>query len=171
MPNLHTIMSHLPWKNSYLQRSLEIVKNIQWEDGLPYIYMEEAYIWRGRDIGRGRSRLPAGSLMQNLIPGPWDHALALSQTLSCWATQASLAFPILYHLPVSSEWCRREDLQRRIAQSCGDLMVTAASRSWPQGGTAPLLTLGFYRCPFKTHSDPKSKSGAFEGNKTNKKHT
>ena len=31
---------------------------------------------RGRDIGRGRSRLPMGSLMQNSIPGPWDHTLS-----------------------------------------------------------------------------------------------
>ena len=27
---------------------------------------------RGRGIGRGRSRLPAGSLMRDSIPGPWD---------------------------------------------------------------------------------------------------
>ena len=43
---------------------------------------------RGRDIGRGRrSRLPAGSLMQDLIPGPQDRATrpepkADAQTLS-----------------------------------------------------------------------------------------
>ena len=30
---------------------------------------------RSRDIGRERSRLHAGSLMQDSIPGPWDHAL------------------------------------------------------------------------------------------------
>ena len=28
---------------------------------------------RGRDIGRGRSRLHAVSPMWDLIPGPWDH--------------------------------------------------------------------------------------------------
>ena len=32
---------------------------------------------RGRDIGRGRSRLHAGSLMWDLIPGLQDHALEL----------------------------------------------------------------------------------------------
>ena len=31
---------------------------------------------RGRDTGRGRSRLPAGSPMCNSIPGPWDQALS-----------------------------------------------------------------------------------------------
>ena len=31
---------------------------------------------RGRDKGRGRSRLPVGSLMLNLMPGPGDHDLA-----------------------------------------------------------------------------------------------
>ena len=35
----------------------------------------------GRDIGRGRGRLPAGSLMQDLIPGPRDHALSRRQML------------------------------------------------------------------------------------------
>ena len=35
-----------------------------------------------RDIGRGRSRLPVGSLMQDLIPGPWDHDLSQRQTLN-----------------------------------------------------------------------------------------
>ena len=28
---------------------------------------------RSRDIGRGRSKLPARSLMQDSMPGPWDH--------------------------------------------------------------------------------------------------
>ena len=31
---------------------------------------------RGRDIGRGRIRLPMGNLMQDLIPGPWDQDLS-----------------------------------------------------------------------------------------------
>ena len=31
---------------------------------------------RGRDTGRGRSRLPAGSPMQDLILGLRDHALS-----------------------------------------------------------------------------------------------
>ena len=43
----------------------------------------------GRDIGRGRSRLPAGSLMQDLIPGPRDHDLSWRQTLNHWAIRVS----------------------------------------------------------------------------------
>ena len=31
---------------------------------------------RGKDTGRGRSRLHAGSPMWDSIPGPWDHALS-----------------------------------------------------------------------------------------------
>ena len=37
---------------------------------------------RGRDIGRGRSRIPVGSLMWDLIPGLWDHALSQRQMLN-----------------------------------------------------------------------------------------
>ena len=40
---------------------------------------------RGREIGRGRNRLPAGSLKWDLIPGFWDHApepKAATQTLT-----------------------------------------------------------------------------------------
>ena len=38
---------------------------------------------RGRDTVRGRSRLLAGRLMQNSIPGLGDYALSLRQTLNC----------------------------------------------------------------------------------------
>ena len=38
---------------------------------------------RGRDIGRGRSRLLMGNLMQDSIPGPWDHDVSQRQTLNC----------------------------------------------------------------------------------------
>ena len=37
---------------------------------------------RGRDIGRGRSRLLKGSPMWDLIPGPRDQALSLRQILN-----------------------------------------------------------------------------------------
>ena len=43
---------------------------------------------RGRDTGRGRSRLPAGSPVQDSIPGACDHDLTQRQTLNHWATQA-----------------------------------------------------------------------------------
>ena len=51
---------------------------------------------RGRDTGRGRSRLPAESPMQDLIPGPRGHALSWRQALNHWATQASQN---MYFLP------------------------------------------------------------------------
>ena len=44
---------------------------------------------RHTERGRRRSRLLAGSLMQNSIPGPWDHDLSQGQMLNCWATQAT----------------------------------------------------------------------------------
>ena len=37
---------------------------------------------RGRDIGRGRSMLHAGSLMWDLIPGPQDQDLSRRQMLN-----------------------------------------------------------------------------------------
>ena len=38
---------------------------------------------RGRDIGIGRSRLPAGSPMWNSIPGLQDYTLGGRQELNC----------------------------------------------------------------------------------------
>ena len=37
---------------------------------------------RGRDIGRGRSRLSVEILMRDSIPGPWDHDLSERQMLN-----------------------------------------------------------------------------------------
>ena len=50
----------------------------------------EKEIERGRDIGRGRSRLHAGSPMWDLIPGLQDRALGQRQAPNCCATQGSL---------------------------------------------------------------------------------
>ena len=44
---------------------------------------------RGRDTGGGRSRLHAGSLTWDLIPGLQDRALDQRQTLNHCATQGS----------------------------------------------------------------------------------
>ena len=54
------------------------------------ILIHEKQTERGRDIDRGRSRLPIGSLMWDLIPGPWYHDLSQRQTLNHWATQVPL---------------------------------------------------------------------------------
>ena len=42
-----------------------------------YLFMRDTK--KGRDIGRGRHRLPAGSAMWDLIPGPQDHDLSQRQ--------------------------------------------------------------------------------------------
>ena len=41
-----------------------------------YLFIHETHTHRGRDTGRGRSRLHAGSPMWDSIPGPQDHALS-----------------------------------------------------------------------------------------------
>lgn len=37
-----------------------------------YLFIHERHTERGRDTGKGRTRLPAGTLIQDLIPGPQD---------------------------------------------------------------------------------------------------
>ena len=46
------------------------------------LFIHERHTERGRDIGRGRSRPLAGSLMWNSILGPQDHTLSQRQTLN-----------------------------------------------------------------------------------------
>ena len=48
---------------------------------------------RGRDIGRGRSRLLVGSLIQDSIPAPQDHDLSQRQMLNHLATQVPHLLP------------------------------------------------------------------------------
>ena len=50
---------------------------------------------RGRDIGRGRSRLPVGSLMQDSIPGPWDHDLSQRLTFNSLSHPGTLNCNVL----------------------------------------------------------------------------
>ena len=47
---------------------------------------------RGRDPGRGRSRLHAGSPTWDSIPGPWGHDLRQRPMLNSSATQVSPLF-------------------------------------------------------------------------------
>ena len=47
-----------------------------------YLFIHERHREKGRDIGRGRSRLPVGSLMQDLIPERGDHDLGQRQSLN-----------------------------------------------------------------------------------------
>ena len=59
-----------------------------------YLLIHERHRERGRDIGRGRSRLLAGSPMWDLILDPGIR-LSRSQTLNCWATHKSQICDIL----------------------------------------------------------------------------
>ena len=52
----------------------------QMPPGTFHLFMRDTE--RGRDGGRGRSRLPAGSPKRDSIPGPRDQALSQRQTLS-----------------------------------------------------------------------------------------
>ena len=47
-----------------------------------YLFIHERHRESGRDIGRGRSRLPAGNLMWDSIPGPPDYDLSRRQMLN-----------------------------------------------------------------------------------------
>ena len=59
-----------------------------------YLFLKILFIYeRHKERGRGRSRLHAGSLTWDLIPGLQDHALGWRQGLNCWATQGSPIIP------------------------------------------------------------------------------
>ena len=47
-----------------------------------YLFIHERHTERGRDTGRGSSRLHAGSPMWDMISGPRDHDLSRRQTLN-----------------------------------------------------------------------------------------
>ena len=46
-----------------------------------FIYSER-HTERGKDTGRGRSRVPAGNPVWDPIPGPWGHTLSRRQMLN-----------------------------------------------------------------------------------------
>ena len=46
------------------------------------LFIHERHTERGRDTGKGRSRLPVGSAMQDSIPRLWDYILSYRQTLN-----------------------------------------------------------------------------------------
>ena len=69
-----------------------------------YLLINETHTERGRDIGRGRSRLPAGSLMWDSIPGPWDHDPSQRQTLNHWATWVPQDFVFCHFILCQEHW-------------------------------------------------------------------
>ena len=66
---------------------------------LNIVFIHERHRERGRDIGRGRSRLPMGSLIRELIPGPRDHNLSQSR---CSTLSHPGILSMLYLMEVSS---------------------------------------------------------------------
>ena len=60
-----------------------------------YLFIHETHTERGWDTGRGRSRLHAGSLMWESIPGLQDHTLGGRQALNHRATEVSFLLLIL----------------------------------------------------------------------------
>ena len=61
-----------------------------------YLFIHERHTERGRNIGRGRGMLPVGSLIQDSIPGRWDHNL----NQRCLDTQPlnHLGVPLIFSL-------------------------------------------------------------------------
>ena len=57
-------------------------KNVSFFFFKDFIYSVVRDTEKGRDTGRGRSRLPDGSLMRDWIPGPQDYALSQRQMLN-----------------------------------------------------------------------------------------
>ena len=66
-----------------------------------YLFIHERHRERGRDTGRGRSRLHVGSPMQDLIPGPWDHTPELKAGAKPLSTQ------------VPTVWCERKEQREK----------------------------------------------------------
>ena len=54
-----------------------------------HLFIYERHTERETETGRGRSRLHAGSLTQDSIPGPQDHISGRRQALNHWTTQGS----------------------------------------------------------------------------------
>ena len=72
-----------------------------------HLFINETQRERGRDPGRGRSRLHAGSPTRDSILGPRGHAVSWKQMLNHWAPPASLP-EWLMHEPKGQQcnrWC------------------------------------------------------------------
>ena len=70
----------MPYPEYYTYVSLFLRFYLLKKKDLMYSFMRDRE--RGRDTGRGRSRLPVGSPMQDLVPELWDQALSQRQTLN-----------------------------------------------------------------------------------------
>ena len=65
-----------------------------------YLFIHE----RGRDIGRGRSRLLEGSLMQDSIQELWDHTMSQRQRCSTTEPPRRPTYTHLYKMYICNIW-------------------------------------------------------------------
>ena len=87
---------------------------------------------RGRDTGRGRSRFPMGSPMQNWIPGLWDHVVSQREMLNPEPPRC----PWRWILNTLS-WCK---LPLPLCKSCrgSHCFSLSCDPSWHKKNTLPL---------------------------------
>ena len=72
---------NLEWKGHSIYYEGRNIKYLFKKDFI-YLFMKDTGTEKGRDVGRERSRLHAGSSMWDSILGPGDHALSQRQTLN-----------------------------------------------------------------------------------------
>ena len=83
--SLFTYLSTV-WSSGKSASPIGLLGELEIKKKIIYLFLRDRE--RGRDTGRGRSRLPAGSRMGDSISGPRDHALSRRQMLNHWAPQA-----------------------------------------------------------------------------------
>ena len=74
------------WENS-LSKGTHRSQTSVFKKYFIYLFMRDAERGKGKHTDRGRSRLHAGSLMWDSIPGLWDHILGWRQALNRGTTQ------------------------------------------------------------------------------------
>ena len=83
--NIKPTLHH--WDNTHVVMMVFLIFKFFKKD---FICSWETHTQRGRDTGRGRSRLPIESSMRESIPG--SSHLSQMQVINHWATQAALDF-------------------------------------------------------------------------------
>ena len=116
-----------------------------------YLFIHERHRERGRDTGRGRTRLPAGNLMQDWIPGPRGHTQSRRQMLNHWATQV----PVHISLLSNSLGLGFQDRKKKSVCVC----VWQLGWGSREGGSGGVLLQGFIWNPRPIRTLPSSICG------------